>query len=275
VEAYGDIALRSFNDLDLLVPPERAWDAVQLLLAQGYQLDFDLLQTRWPALQKTVNHLFLKHQEYDWGVEIHWQLFHPMYVSSFDLSGYWNELEEGQEGRLTREDLLAILSAHGAMHSWGQLKWLVDIDRLIRNGPAPNWEKVLSLASRSESTRALLLGMNLTRRLCGTPVPIVVTEKIDGDDQVQSLTESVISNLFPEDSRSGRPLQDYTFYLRTRDHKPDRLRQVFRWLFWPRLADWLVFPAGDQCFWLYYIERPLRMVWKWILTPFFQKRENQ
>ena len=132
-EVYGDIALRSFADLDLLVPPEQALSAVRILLEHGYWTDFDLPQARWASLQKVENHLPLYHPVNNWCVEIHWALFHPMYVQPFDLSASWAELEGGKEGRLDLEETLLMLCSHGTKHFWSQLKWLVDIDRLIRS----------------------------------------------------------------------------------------------------------------------------------------------
>jgi hypothetical protein len=264
-EAYGDIALRSFNDLDLLVPPEQAWDAVQVLLACGFSLEFDLPKNRWEGLQKIYNHLYLYRPEHEWGVEIHWALFNPSYLLPFDLSAHWSELKGGKEGRLDAEETLVMLCAHGTKHLWGQLKWLVDIDRLIRNGPAIDWDKALLLAGRSGSTRALLLGLHLASVLCRTPLSEEMVEKIDADSPVGSLTEDVIANLFPKNPERRRFIHEYTFFLKSREHFVERWKQILLWLFWPRPDDWQVFPLGDRYFWLYYVARPVRMIWKWVI----------
>ena len=124
--------MRSFVDLDLLVPWGSAWDVVQTLKAQGYNTDFELLPERWGGLQKVENHLPLYHPQHGWIVEVHWALFHPMYVQPFNLTRCWERAGIGEAGRLTCEESLVMLCAHGTKHFWEQLKWLVDIDRLIR-----------------------------------------------------------------------------------------------------------------------------------------------
>ena len=266
-QAYGDTALRCSNDLDLLVPPDQAWGALQLLLAEGYRLDFAIPQQRWPALRKITNHLFMQHATADWGVEIHWALFNPMHLLPFDLAAHWAALAGGGEGRLAAEETLVMLCAHGTKHLWDQLKWLADLDRLLRNGPPLSWSKVLVLAKQSGTTRGLLLGLHLAQQLCDTPLPGEIQEKIAADSLVAPLAGDVLANLFPPDPERRRFVHEYTFHLKSREYLGDRLRQVLRWLFWPRQADWQLFPLGDQAFWLYYLERPVRMVWKWILRP--------
>ncbi|MCK4507931.1 MAG: nucleotidyltransferase family protein, partial [Desulfuromonadales bacterium] len=267
-EVYGDLALRSFVDLDLLVPPEQAWDAVQILLKQGYAVPFDLPQQRWSGLQKTDNHIALYHAERDWIVEIHWQLFHPMYVQPFDLSPHWRQLNCGMEERFGREETLVMLCAHGTKHGWSQLKWLVDIDRLVRCGMI-NWEYALQLAKGSGSTRCLLLGLNLSNNLLGTLLDEVVSEQITKTTVVKTLADNVKSNLFINNPEQKSFLDEYVFYLQSRDNMFDQLKQVLRWLFCPRLADWMVFKWGDYCHALYYVERPMRMFFKHVLRPMF------
>jgi len=280
-EAYGDIAMRSFVDLDLLVPADQAQVAVQVLLNQGYWTDFELPQARWAGLQRVDNHLPLYHSEQNWGVEIHWQLFHPMYVQPFDLSAHWFDLQGGsdlqgsntpegaREGRLEREETLVMLCTHGTKHFWAQLKWLVDIDRLLTNGSEISWVKVLSLASGSGSLRSLLLGLELSHRLFGTPLCDEVMAMISGDSSIHPLAENVIVKLFPDDPERKQYLQEYLFYLKSRDSLADQVVQVVRWLLWPRRADWEVFRLGDWWHALYYVERPVRIFVKHVLWPIF------
>ena len=93
-----------------------------------------------------------------------------MYLLPFDLSAHWSALEGGGEGRLEREETLVMLCAHGTKHLWHQLKWLADVDRVLRNGPPLNWQRVLFVARHAAATRGLLLGLQLARRVFGTPL---------------------------------------------------------------------------------------------------------
>lgn len=264
---YGDLTLRSYVDLDLLVAPAQAQAALQLLLGQGYRPAWDLPLQRLAGLQQVDNHLLLQHPRQPWSVEVHWQLFHPIYRLPFDLDAHWAALAEGGEGRLSAAETLVMLCAHGTKHQWAQLKWLVDIDRLLRNGPPIAWPEALLLARRAKSRRSLLLGLNLARALCGTPVDAELAEQIAADAAVARLTSELLAGLF---NHGGSQRREYARYLHSRDSWRDRCGQVLRWLCWPRQADWLAFPAGDRWHALYYVQRPLRMVWKWLVRPLWQ-----
>jgi hypothetical protein len=264
-EVYGDCTLRSFVDLDLLLPVEWAWEGVQILIDQGYDAGFAVPRKRWAGLLKTENHLTLHHCRQERIVEVHWRLFHPMYGLPFPLPQHWAELQDGREGRLTWAETLVVLCAHGTKHGWSQLKWLADIDRLVRNGTAVRWDQALALARRAKSQRALLLGLNLSRQLCATPLGTEVIAKIEKDRVVMQLTENVMDGLFSVRKCPGQAFQGYAFYLKTRDNAGDKFSQVLRWLFYPRLADWQLFRLGDAWHALYFVERPMRMIWKWII----------
>jgi hypothetical protein len=270
--AYGDLALRSFKDLDILVPSGRAWQALLLIKAEGYTLDFDLTEKRWPSLQRTINHLFLVHPGLSIVVELHWQAFHPMYVLPFDLSEHWSFLQgvEGpREGRLEPEENLVLHCAHGTKHVWDSLKWMVDTQRMLAANPWLDWQKTFALAETCGSRRALLLGLELAGRVGGMALPHEVVQKLEEDPMVKRLADDVWDHLFPDAPLQRQFLREYLFYLRSRERFTDRWRQIVRWLFCPRQADWLVFPLGGVFYPLFYVERPVRMITKWLVVPLF------
>jgi hypothetical protein len=270
---YGEVTLRSFADLDLLVPPERAWQALKALLANGYSPSFAVPERRWQSLLCAVNHLTLVHTERNWMTELHWALFHPIHVFPFDLSAHWQILfadEKAREGQFGSEETLVLLCAHGTVHRWEKLKWVVDIDRLVRRTPELEWKVALEIADRMGSRRGLLLGLTLARYACGLPLPAPVEALLRADAVVASLADEVRAGWFtPDPSRRNVP-REYLFHLRSRERRRDQILWVLRQLFAPRQADWQLFPLGSYCYPLFYLERPVRMVWKWGVRPIFK-----
>ena len=123
---YGDIGLRDFSDLDLLVRVDDL-DAVQrLLVSQGYKPREDIA-----GAQRS---LFLRH-ECEQGftrshngilVEIHWRFAQGWFGFPFDLSTRWNNLVEFdlmgcRTWSFSAEDQLLLLCVHGAKHLWSNL----------------------------------------------------------------------------------------------------------------------------------------------------------
>ncbi len=273
---YGDKTLRPCADIDLLVPPALAWRALQTLVREGYSPGFYVSERRWPALRRAVNHLALEEPQRHLLVELHWSFFHPMHVWDLDLSAHWAGLAAGgtaREGRLTVEETLVLLCAHGTNHCWEKLKWVVDLDRLLHQYPDLDGERSLFLADRMGGRRALFLGLQLAREACGTPLPETFVRRFSRDRVVERLAAEVQAGWFTDPSQ--RNIRgEYLFQWQSRERLRDRLIWVARQLFVPRLADWQIFPLGSRCYPLFYLERPLRMVWKWGVRPVFTKFED-
>jgi hypothetical protein len=272
---YGDVTLRTCADLDLLVPPQQAWFALKLLQEDGYVLGFPLAEQRWPALRRTVNHLTLRHPRNKWMVEVHWAFFHPMHVLPFDLSRYWQELAAGKrggEGCLANEETLVLLCAHGTLHLWEKLKWVADIDRVLRSQSSLDWERTFGLAARMGACRCLLLGLLLARDLCGWLPSPDISCRLAEDPVAGRLANDVKMRLFPRQTARRQLLSDHLFLFRSRERNRDRAKFLLRQIFVPRQADWQCFAPGSYCFPLFYLERPVRMIWKWIFRPLASRR---
>ena len=69
---------------------------------------------------------------------------------------------------LAPEDLLFVLSVHGAKHLWNQLKWICDIGELIARSPDLDWDEVLGDARARRARRLVLLGLWLTHTYSAT-----------------------------------------------------------------------------------------------------------
>lgn len=272
--AYGDLALRSFKDLDLLIPTNCGWQAWQILQNEGYSLGFDLTRERWPSLLKTINHLCLYAPDKNWAVELHWQPFHPMYRLPFDLSHHWLQLQTATaatEGRLEKEEELVLLCVHGTKHYWESLKWVADVQRFVLSHNALDWDRTLGVAVDAHAQRSLLLGLELAGRFGPLPLPASISDKSRSDQVIKLLADDVWMQLFPDKGQPRRVYREYLFLLRSRERFVDRWLQILGWLFCPRQADWQLFPLGSYCYALFYIERPVRMLWKWVFAPAFAK----
>ncbi|WP_454862022.1 nucleotidyltransferase domain-containing protein [Peribacillus frigoritolerans] len=133
-DIYGDISLRTSKDLDILIPRTDLKRAEELLLNQGYEIVEDqatLYEWKW-----SKHHVTYFHPQKRIELEIHWRL-HPAPTKEPNFNELW---ERKRISKLTsypvyflgEEDLFLFLVAHGARHGWFRLRWLVDIDQMIR-----------------------------------------------------------------------------------------------------------------------------------------------
>ena len=135
--AYGTIALKHGRDIDLLVPPARALEALRLLEADGYAL-VDPARTLSQAQRNAFVARGYQMELFDASrgtrVELHWRLSeNPYLTAAIDpfANGQSVALQGGAVRTLIDADLFAYLCVHGANHSWFRLKWLADLDAFI------------------------------------------------------------------------------------------------------------------------------------------------
>ncbi|WP_089937438.1 nucleotidyltransferase domain-containing protein [Candidatus Entotheonella palauensis] len=92
VRLYGNIALRQFGDLDILVRPRDTRSAIELLLEQGYQPLNPGGAT--PAILNRFRKVCeLRHPESQVCVELHWALTSWTFYFPLRLDSVWNRLE--------------------------------------------------------------------------------------------------------------------------------------------------------------------------------------
>ncbi|MBO0996447.1 nucleotidyltransferase family protein [Bacillus sp. SD075] len=135
-DIYGDISLRTSKDLDILVPITDLEKAEKIILNFGYvRMGETTLQNevKWKGY-----HVAYFNPKKKILLEVHWRLQPlPLNVPSF------NELWERKRvsnitsipvNMLGEEDLFLYLVSHGARHGWFRLRWLLDIDYMLRKG---------------------------------------------------------------------------------------------------------------------------------------------
>jgi len=83
--AYGDITLRQFGDLDILVGKTQARRAISLLEADGYVPEIQLSGSRKEAFFASVNVIGLSKPSHGIRIEVHWELLSKNYAVFWDM----------------------------------------------------------------------------------------------------------------------------------------------------------------------------------------------
>jgi hypothetical protein len=265
---YGDLGLRDFGDLDLLVRRRDVAATKSVLLRRGYRAQYD-----WPAAQEAsfietrYEHPF-EHPDTALVVEVQWAVVPRYFALSFDYDAFWARTERLAIGgrpvsSLSPEDLLLVLTAHGGKHLWRRLGWVCDVAELLRGRPALDWSAVRTEADRLGGGRLLRLGLRLAREVLEAPLPDDVAAAIGADPSVARLAAEV------QEAWWGRPetwpgvWETTRFHLRTREDWGSRLRYGVGLIATASPGDWgaLALPRG--LFPLYYPLRAVRLAVKY------------
>jgi hypothetical protein len=250
--AYGDVSLRQFVDLDILVAEKDLSRAKDILIAHGYKLRTALNAVEESRYLSGDYEYRLVRDDKPSVIGLHWKLA-PKYLHfPLDALRVWDHLEwislvGATVPSLTREDLLLLLCVHGTKDLWERVGWICDIALLIHSHQGMDWGRVVAQATTLRSTRVLLIGVGLAQLLFATTLPRDLLRQIQSDALVQSLVIKIRERLFslPRDDSLEEEAR-FLFYLQAREHFQDRLRMYPELMY---LRRWL--PARDinHAFW--------------------------
>ena len=268
LQAYGDVCLRQFCDLDFLIHKHNFIKAKELLRSQGYEPEYHLS----PAEES----IYLRNEcEYNFCsvnrkgfVELHWDIVQKYFSCHFDVNKLWDDLKpisllNRHVMTVSPEHLLLILCLHsGGKHQWEMLEWICDIAHLIGVRKELDWEKILDNAFGSGIERILLLGLYLAKSMLGAGIPNEINKRLMNDTVIISLAEEVRKRIFAEAENPPGEAQRFFFYLRMRENVKDKMQYCFRRLFTSTNTDWALLRLPAPLFFFYRFLRLFRLVKK-------------
>jgi hypothetical protein len=210
--AYGDLSLRQYEDIDVMVHVADLSKAVEILFSRGFQ------PARGHAHRyknmKLYHEITLVSSDQSFSVDLHWQLA-PPYARAFgpDPLEIWSRaaklhLPAGDVAVLCREDLFLALCQHGTRHRWWQLKWLFDVAELLRNAETLDWSRIDKVMRISPMARPpASLAALLARDLLGIQVPADVAKVLEPGQRTIAVARA-IRDEFLKDGQTNRSAHD-------------------------------------------------------------------
>lgn len=257
-QLHGDVALREFVDLDILVPADRVREARALLEAAGFQPEYPLRPGQERAFLRAAAqyHLLVHDPVRDVAVELHWKTDPDAPVEDAQDPGWWERLPrrpflQGSVRALPPEDLLLVLAFHGSKHHWERLGWLVDLARLIQRHPEVDWTVLRARAARLRASRRLALGLDLAARLLQAPVPPALAAWAATLPGVRALAAPIEAALGHPEAPAPGPFRRLARDLRLFDSLPRKAAYATRTLFAPTLEEWTAWSLPPGLGWLY------------------------
>ncbi len=271
VQLYGDVAMRQYGDLDVVIAKED-WAIVDALLCQdGWQPQYRLPAAQEPLYQEAYkDHSYVSARQGHL-LEIHWGFADPHMSFPFTLQQVKSRLLimpfAGLEVAVPApEDALILLCFHGAKHKWERLGWIADITQLLATSPALDWSLINAIVSELRCERVMNFSLELARRLCNAPLPASVLQKIRRDNAALTLARAIEAPLLTEKIAEASMMELIFFHLKMRESWLDRLLYIFRLMFRTTPEDWamlpVVLPTGLSL--LYYPARLFRLTRKYL-----------
>jgi hypothetical protein len=265
--AYGDITLRQFGDLDILIREKDRSRVIDLLAREHYTHEIDLTDIN-ESFFKCVSVVGLYKESTGVLVEIHWELLSRNYAIDWEEKSLWGKPESVWINHkeipiLPLEQQLLYLCAHGSKHLFERLEWVCDIDRSIRANPDIDWQHLLNEAEKLGIKRMLYLGLTLSRQFFGLELPEMILQKTEQDKALPKLISKIMESSFSKNSQEGKSYSYFGLIRNMRENPGDQLRFAWQGLFAPQFDDFKFVELPKNLSFLYPIVRPYRLVTKY------------
>jgi hypothetical protein len=268
--AYGDITLRQYVDLDILVDEKDLYNSAMILKSINLEADLSLEFLKNVTLIKVGSDFSLFHKYNNIHLELHWNLFRKLlnekrkdFISSNQLSININ----GKDiNTLDYNYLLIYLCVHGSKHLWERIEWIIDLDKLINKGTF-DWNFMINTSRELKVYNMFLLGICLTDELFDTNIPLSIKELYVSNQKVNKLKTKILdlidSKIMHQVEENKYMTLKFKIIMQMFDTKRESIKYILSVIFKPTHYDVYFINIYKSFSFLYYLVRPIRLIYSY------------
>jgi len=252
---YGDVAMREYSDLDVLLRAEEVGRSKEALRLIGFTPAMPLPAAQERAYVGTGYEYTFDGSASKNMLEIQWNFVPRFFAVDFEMEKILSRCGSVSiAGRtfpsLREEDLLLALCVHGAKHLWKRVCWLRDIVGLMER-PKLDWAYVRQEAERLGICRIVGVSVELARRLLGHSPEVTTQSSVLTDSADRNLCQELLRPGFEHDELDTESFAYFRWMLRLRERASDRMRFLSRLALTPSIGEWQVVNLPEPLFPLY------------------------
>ena len=265
---YGNVTLRQFSDLDLLIQSDDLPPIKAALAELGYEPGLRLVQAAERDYLKSGYEYTFDGARGRNLLEIKWQILPRFYSIGFDVNDFFERATvvtfEGQKLRtLCDQDLMLVLCVHAAKHAWKQISWLCDIVQLARSR-ALDWTALRAEAERLGIARIMAVTFLLAHKLLGADLPAQLG--VERDAAADALAQRIVKLVVAEEELDVESVAYFRLMMQLRERKQDRISFWWRLITTPGAEEWSTVHLPGPLFPLYRVIRLCRLA-KRLISP--------
>lgn len=266
LDGYGDLAMRQFVDLDILIHSTDLPRAAEILVAEGYNSRGLEPGARGAGFFLSYEDQFTS-QLGAGPIDVHWRLAPDYFPFAPDEDSLWSgaaqiEIEGTPIRTLAPADHLLFVVAHATKHGWPVLGNVCDVAAIVRSHPELDWGAIAARARQSNCERMLMLGLTLASDLAGARIVEPLLSNSHSDSRVRALAKSITARMFDKGGGRSGLFHEFVVPLRSIESTRDRARYLVGLVFKPTIVDWEFMALPAHFYWLYYAIRPLRLMFQ-------------
>ena len=260
---YGDLSLRIFGDLDILVPPGRVPKAKEALTSLGYQSMY--------SLNRAEERLYLRADcEAQFGrptagggysiVELHWGVLPAFFTLSLDADRLWQSASEveGEGVRyalMSPESQLLAMCLHAWRHLWNPLQCICDLNEFLdRYQDRLDWDEIRARAQALRCEKVVITSLGVVGALFHREAP--------ADFKMPPLPGKLAASIFPNEEEPASLLRIHAAKASFLESRRMQLRYGWRVLTTPTTTDFRELSLPEHLTNFYWLFRPFRLGWK-------------
>ncbi len=260
---YGDVALRTCADLDILIQPDNLEKCLGILTSAGYKHAL----AAPPSLRLLARYgrdcaLVREDGRWVYPLQVHCGLIWGGPAERRLLSEIWSNaparpFRTARAYALSRADEFLYLAVHAARHGLSSFKWIVDLDWLISRGSV-DWNSVLNQVQKLKWEQAMGYSLSACASLLGTQIP----------EPLAKICADIRIHIPKTEPGPLEVLRQSVFVLRLLPNFPRRVAFLAMRVFIPTSADGEIVRLPPSLFFLYFLLRPCRLilkVLKWVV----------
>jgi Uncharacterised nucleotidyltransferase len=267
-QAYGDVALREFEDVDIVLRQRDLPAAHEVVVALGYKPKFEWILSPGASASLVPGEYNYRDIERRAMIEMHTELTLRHYPVPPNLDEFFRNtlqvrLADRDVPTFAPEYLLPMLCIHGSKDFWERLSWIADVSELIQACPGLDWNKTLRIARSLRATRILHLGLTLAETLLEAELPSEIAAAVQADGMAKELAREIaqrhLLRTFQTLDAAGR----FNYRRRMVRGFAEGWRYAVRLSVVPAEEDWMMMRLPRVLAPLYIALRPLRLMRKY------------
>ena len=272
MQAFGDLGLRGFRDLDFLIRDRDLPQTIETLHGFGYERSGNLSPAQFNQIHRLQGQEILFKPEAV-AIEPHTRLTPIKMALDIDYGGLWQRAQRkdicGRELlTFSPEDTFLVLAVHGGKELWWDIKWACDVADFSAAHPQLDWKAIAARARAQGCRRILLVATALARNVLGATVPDFIIAMEDDDPVIEQIIGRILARWEMDDP--GGPPSNKTLSmdrLRLHDGIIRQAGYVLRTVFLPGPEH---VPLVALPGFLGFLYSPIGLAHDWIALPLYR-----
>jgi hypothetical protein len=280
-EYYNDLSLRESNDIDFLVSKSDIPEVQKIIYAEGYNSPAKYHYCK-PSYQFEHTPSLDVNNDTEQKRKIHLEFHYHILSQDFGMAIENAPLMKnpvlaninGKQVPAPSHEAVCkiILTHHGVDDIWLSLKYYLDAAMLCKKDGHFDWGNVFEFCTQYGFYTNACIGLNNMELLLGVKSPVVKSE-VNGD-----LSAKVLGIFLLHDYYKDKYLKKIYLRIKTRDGykwKAKMTWSLFMRFMRPKDLDFKLFNLPQLLYPLYYILKPLRVIYRLIIGPvLLGKKDN-